>query len=331
MSSCSLGTLDLQGNLRIIGTNTFTLTNGTTTAPAVVTGNGDLYINTAGAGGITIASSSNSYSGHVVIDQSDFGAGAAAIAGNLILTSTAPGGATPPSGSLTGAQSIDVRAGGSLIVRNNASNSLQNGNRIGDNTPVRLRDGTFELDGPAIAGTNSYTPHDLNEQIGALSGAGNNTVYVLPTAASGVVTTLEVASLGRGAGADRGTFNFRSTAGMGDGLTATRAKFIVDAGIAGTDLVGGNGSHRNAEHQHHPLRRGGRDRQRQRQHLRHLRRRRHPSAGLQRHTQRRICSQQPGAGGPDLQRRSELLAGGPGHRQHQHDERAPDADVELDD
>jgi autotransporter-associated beta strand protein len=239
-TACSLGTLQLTGDLHIIGSNSFTLTNGVTSAPTVLQGGGNLYINTASSGGITIGSVSNSYSGAVVIDQSDFGLSAANVAGAVILTSISGPGRLPE-GSITGAASIDVRAGGLIKMSNSVGNALQNGDRVSDTAPVRLRTATFELDGPAAAGTNGYTPGNLTEKIGDLTGAGNNTIYIVPVASTNVQTTLEANSLSRGT--ERGTFNFRSNAAtMGDGGTATRARFIVDTAIPGGDFIGGGGA-----------------------------------------------------------------------------------------
>jgi autotransporter-associated beta strand protein len=244
--SSALGTLQLNGDLRLIGINNFGLNNSTATAPAIVQGSGNIYINNAG-GGLIISSNSNAYSGAVVIDQSEFGLGAASSAGSLTLSSMAFAGGTPM-GSLTGAASIDVRAGGSLILKNNTANSVQNGDRISDTAPIRLRTATFELDAPAAANSssNNYVPTNLTEKIGDVTGAGNNTVYVLNTSTVNVVTTLEAKSLSRGT--ERGTFSFRSATAssgsttMGDGSSAQRGRVILDTVIPSTEFIGGGGA-----------------------------------------------------------------------------------------
>jgi autotransporter-associated beta strand protein len=238
-NSLSLGTLQLNGDLHLIGNNFLSLTNSTTSAPAVIQGSGHLSINTAN-GGLTIAGNSNTYTGGVVIDHSEIGLSATNNAGALTLTSIAGPGRSAE-GSITGAASIEVRAGGSLVLKNNTANSLQNGDRISDTAPLRLRTATIELDGPAPAGTNGYTPANLTERCGNITGAGNNTIYVFNNASVGVVTTLEAGSLSRGT--ERGTFSFRSNAAtMGNGAAASHARVILDTPIAGSEFVGGGGA-----------------------------------------------------------------------------------------
>jgi autotransporter-associated beta strand protein len=243
-TTLSLGTVQLNGDLRVIGNNGITFSNTTVTAPTVFQGSGNLYVNLLG--NMTIAGNSNAYSGAVVIDQSEFALGAAAAsAGTLTLTSTAMSG-SPLQGSMTGAASYDVRAGGSLVASSNTnSNSFQNNNRISDTAPMRLRAGNFTLNGPAavVTGTsgNNYTPTSLTEKIGDLTGAGGNNITVIPTNGTNVQTTLEIKSLSRGT--ERGTFDFRSNAAtLGDGATTTRGRVILDTALAGTDFVGGGGA-----------------------------------------------------------------------------------------
>jgi autotransporter-associated beta strand protein len=241
-TTLSLGTVQLTGDLHVIGGNGITFSNTTVSTPAVFQGSGNLYVNLLG--NMTIAGNSNTYSGAVVIDQSEFALGAAAAsAGTLTLTSTAMSG-SPLQGSMTGAASYDVRAGGTLTASSNTnSNSFQNNNRISDTAPMRLRAGNFALNGPAavVTGTagNNYTPTNLTEKIGDLTGAGGNNITVTPTNGTNVQTTLEIRSLAR---LERGTFNFRSNAAtLGDGSTTTRGRVILDTALASGDYVGGGG------------------------------------------------------------------------------------------
>jgi autotransporter-associated beta strand protein len=242
-STLGLGTLQLNGDLHVIGNNNFTLANTTVTSPAVVQGSGTLYVNTAG-GGMQISSNSNAFTGAVVIDQSySMALGASSLAGTLTLNTLGFSG-SPLMGSLNGASSYDVRAGGTLTASSNGTNSFQNGDRISDTAPMRLRSGNFTLNGPAAAVTttsgNNYVPTNLTEKIGDVSGAGANNITVAPTASTNVVTTLDIKSLTR---LDRGVFNFRSNATtMGDGATATRGRIILDNLLPSTDFVGGGGS-----------------------------------------------------------------------------------------
>jgi autotransporter-associated beta strand protein len=242
-STLGLSGLQLNGDLHVIGNNTFTLANGSLTAPAVVQGSGTLYMSTAG-GGMTIQSNSNAYSGAVVIAPFDFGAGGAFTSVGVMTLSTVAGPAFTAGGSLTGAASYDVSGNGTLTASSSTANSVQNGDRINDNAPVRFRTGNFILNGPAAAVTttsgNNYVPTNLTEKIGDLTGAGHDTIAVNPTASTNVITTLDMKSLTR---QDRGTFNFRSNAAtMGDGATATRGRIILDTPLAGTEFVGGGGA-----------------------------------------------------------------------------------------
>jgi autotransporter-associated beta strand protein len=234
-STSTLGTLQLTGDLHVIGNNTFTLANATTNAPAVVQGHGTLYVNTAG-GGMQISSNSNAYTGAVVIDQSEFGLGSVSSAGVLTLT-TLPFTGSPLMGSLNGAASYDVRAGGTMQLNSNVSNSFQNGDRISDTAPIRLRGGNITLNGPAAAGTNGYTPQNLTENAGDMSGAGFNVISALPVASTNVTTTFQPNSLMR---LDHGTFVFRGTA-LGDGATATRGRVMLTNPLPVSAYVGGLG------------------------------------------------------------------------------------------
>jgi autotransporter-associated beta strand protein len=236
-TSLSLGTVQLNGDLRVVGTQPLNLNNGTTSAPAVVQGSGTIYLNAVSPGGMTISGNSSGYTGAVVIDQSEFGLGAAGLVGTLTLNSVNFG-VSPVGGSLIGAASYDVRANGTLTADNSGTGTFQNGNRISDTAPMRLRTGNFTLNGPAAAATsgNIYNPTNLTEKIGAVTGAGNSTITV-SSGSGAVITTLEATSLAR---LERGTFVFRGTS-LGDGATTPRGKFILDTPVAPGDFVGGGG------------------------------------------------------------------------------------------
>jgi autotransporter-associated beta strand protein len=239
--SSAVSTLQLNGDVHFIGSNS---TTGLTFS-ALLQGSGTLY-NETSAGNIVLNNNSGSgsaspYTGAVVIETSELPNMALAAGGTLKLNSLTAQSTTY--GSLNMVPSFDIRAGGTLVLDNSVAGSLQNGDRVGDTALMRLRGGNITLNGPA-AGTTSapiYAPTSLNEKIGALSGAGHNTITVTPTASTNVTTTLEVSSLSRD---QRGTFNFRGTA-LGDGATTTRGRIIVDATGSGTfmdDLKGGGGS-----------------------------------------------------------------------------------------
>jgi autotransporter-associated beta strand protein len=233
-NGCSLGAIQLNGDLRFIGANPLPLTS-TGNAPAVLQGSGSLILNTIQTTtGLTIVSNSPSYTGAVVIDLSElpqFTNGA----GTLTLGSVAALDTTT-NGALTGAASFDIRAGGLLALNNGTANTRQNGNRIGDSTPVTMRSGSFSLTGPALSGGAGFVPTDLAENIGTLSGAGACMVTVAPGSATGVTTTLNAASLAR---FEHGTFLFRAV-GMGDTGIATRGNITFTSDPTGS-LVGGGG------------------------------------------------------------------------------------------
>jgi autotransporter-associated beta strand protein len=237
----SLGTLQLNGDVHFIGAGSFAL--GSATAAGAVQGGSTLYVNTASSGSpvLRLHGNSGSFTGAVVIDQGalpNFGTG---ITGTLSLQGVAAQ-STSPNGSLHGAASFDVRAGGTLeLINNNVVDVLENGDRIGDTTPVRLRSGNFTLQGPAAAGAHNFVPTPLTEKIGVLSGAGNNTLTITQTAGVNVTTTLEASQFVR---LERGTFNFHGVS-IGDGVTANRGRIVVDTTGPGTftdNLVGGGGT-----------------------------------------------------------------------------------------
>jgi autotransporter-associated beta strand protein len=227
----SISTLQLDGPLYLEGTVNLTLA-GLTNAPTVVQGSGTLHMDFGGAG-LTINSDSSAYTGAVVIDQSPLPNMGTLLTGTLTLGGI-PNQLSSPNGSLHGVPSFDVRAGGLLLLNNSAANSVQNNDRIADTTPVRLRSGGIQLNGPVIS---AVAPTDLTEQIGTLSGAGYCTLTIFPSASTNVVTTLEADSLVR---VERGTFNFRGTA-LGDGATATRGRITLTNPLAAGALVGGGG------------------------------------------------------------------------------------------
>jgi autotransporter-associated beta strand protein len=234
--NCTIGTLQLNGDVHFIGGGGVTLFGPGGTAPAtVVKGSGTLYCQNIAGAVLTMRGDSSAYTGAVVIDQSPFPNMGTALAGTLTLGAY-PAQNTALNGSMNSSPSFDVRAGGLLLLDNNISNSLQNGDKIGNSTPVRLRSGGLQLNGPAPASTNGYTPTNLDEQIGTLSGAGHNTITINPTSTTNVTTTLEASTLAR---PENGTFNFRGTA-LGDNATLPRGRIIVDGGVTG--LVGGGGA-----------------------------------------------------------------------------------------
>jgi autotransporter-associated beta strand protein len=240
-----LGTIQLNGDLHVTGSTALPLNNGTSTTPTVVQGSGNLYLDGV-FNGLQISSNSSGFTGAVIIDQTrDNGLGISGAAGTLTLNTQAFNSSTTgvaQMGSLTGAASYDVRAGGSLVASNNTANSLQNGDRISDTAPIRLRNGNLVLNGPAALSTatnsNNYTPSDLTEKIGDVTGAGGNYITVTPVTAAGVKSTFELKSLSR---SERGTFGFRGPA-LGDGSTAVRGRVILDTALPSTDFVGGGGA-----------------------------------------------------------------------------------------
>jgi fibronectin-binding autotransporter adhesin len=239
----SLGVLQVNGPLHMIGTGSLGLFNSTVSTVALQ-GSGTIYNNSSGT--ISVMSNQGTgatspFTGAVVCDQSELPEFAVNLAGNITLSAV---GANAVSGSLNQAASFDIRAGGTLSLLNNISDSLQNGDRVGDTTPVRLRSGKFTLNGPATAVTttsgHNFVPTNLTEKIGDLSGAGNNTVTLSPTNGTSVITTLQPNSLVRGT--ERGTFNFRTGNGtLGDGASANRGRIMLTNPLAGTEFVGGGG------------------------------------------------------------------------------------------
>jgi autotransporter-associated beta strand protein len=238
-NGCSLGTIQLNGDLRVIGVNPLPLNQLPLTSsipsPAVLQGSGSLILNTIQTStGLTISSNSPSYNGAVVIDLSELpqfvnGAGVITLGGVSGLDTTT-------NGALTAVPSFDIRAGGLLILNNNIANTRQNGDRIGDTTPVTLRDGSLTLNGPASSGAAGFTPANLTENIGALSGAGSCMVTASTGTATLVTTTLNAASLSR---FDRGTYVFRAQ-NMGDTNFSTRGNFTFTSDLT-SSLVGGGG------------------------------------------------------------------------------------------
>jgi autotransporter-associated beta strand protein len=234
--SPSLGTVQLNGDLYLVG-GTLTLA-GYQNIPTVIQGNGVLHV--LGGHVLTINadcggdSAPSPYTGAVVIDQPPFANMATLPAGRLTLGAI-PYQTSAPNGSMSSAASFDVRAGGELVLNNNVAGSLQNGDRIGDTTPVTLRSGNLTLNGPAVPG---FMPTDLTETIGTLSGAGNSTVSAIPTASTGVVTALQADSLVR---LERGTFIFRGPA-LGDGAQPERGQVTLTHPLAASEFVGGGGA-----------------------------------------------------------------------------------------
>jgi autotransporter-associated beta strand protein len=242
-SALNLGTIQLNGDLHLVGLANLHITNSG--VPPLIQGGGTIYVHVAGSK-VMVASNSTGdvntqagYYGAVVIDQAELAINASTQAGALLLQSVA-GANRSPEGALTGAASYDVRAGGELQAKNNQNNTLQNGDRINDNAPMRLSSGLLTLIGPAPLGSNGYSPQDLTEKVGDITGTGNNALSVTATTVStpAVITTLEPKSLAR---AQRGTFVLRGTS-LGDGTTTSRGRIILDTALAGSDFVGGSGA-----------------------------------------------------------------------------------------
>jgi autotransporter-associated beta strand protein len=234
----SLGSIQLDGDLHLIGNGG--LQFGTASNMTQLQGASSLRLETWGANFACVGNSGDTsahpYTGAVVIDVSEMAQSGTTAPGTLTLGSIAGQNSTP-NGSLNMAASFDVRAGGTLKLDNSLANSAQNGNRIGDSTPVRLRNGFLLLNGPAAASTSggNYTPTNLIENIGELSSAGSSTVTVSNGTAS-VTTTLNADHLTR---VERGTFLFRGAA-IGDGSTANRGRITLST-FDNSALVGGGG------------------------------------------------------------------------------------------
>jgi hypothetical protein len=241
--SSSLATLQLNGDLHVIGNNQLTLgtTSGTITNVALQGSAARTLYNELAGVAITVQGNSGSgaaspFAGAIVCRQSELPQMAGTNGGGLTLSGVAAQNTTP-NGSINQATSIDMQAGGLLFMNNNILNSAQNGDRIGDTTPVRLRSANIQVNGPAAAGAAGYTPSNLTENIGDLSAAGNCNVNA-NNGTGAVTTTLNANSLIR---LDRGTFVFRGTA-IGDGVTANRGRITLTNPLAGSEFVGGGGA-----------------------------------------------------------------------------------------
>src|SRR5262249_41976734 len=141
-NGCSLGAIQLNGDLHVIGNSSLPLSSSSGTV--VLQGSGSLILNNTSTG-LTVTSNSSGYAGAVVMTQSEM----AQFAQNVgQFTLSGVGGLdTPTNGALTGAASFDVRAGGTFSLTN-PPNTRQNGNRIGDSTPVTVRSANFTINGP---------------------------------------------------------------------------------------------------------------------------------------------------------------------------------------
>jgi autotransporter-associated beta strand protein len=226
----NLGTIQLNGDLHVIGVGSQMPLFSTTST--LLNGTGALIVNTTNSTSMALASNSTGFTGALVIDQSELPQ-FIGNAGGLALS--AIGGLNAVNGAITGVPTIDIRAGGALNLTNGLPNSLQNGDRIGDTTPVRIRSAYFTLSGPAAAGTSGFNPAPLMENIGTLSGAGMAVVSVF-SGTGAVTTTLNASTLSR---VDGGTFLFRGTS-LGDGTVATRGNITFTSDPSGS-LVGGGG------------------------------------------------------------------------------------------
>jgi fibronectin-binding autotransporter adhesin len=241
-SPTTLGVLQLNGDLRIISAG-FGL--GTTTANGLLQGSSTLY--DLGAA-VTINSNSGSgaaspFTGAVVLSKPELPQMATAGGGGLTLRGVAGNTTTAGNGSLNQAASFVVQTGGNLTLDNNGGATItQNGDRIGDTTPLLIRTGVFVLSGP---GATAASPTSLTETIGDLTSGGNARIAATSNSTGSVMTTIVFRSLSR---ADRGTFTFHgspstaSVSTMGNGVTANRSRIMLTNPLAGAEFVGGGGA-----------------------------------------------------------------------------------------
>lgn len=237
-AGASWSTLQLDGTLRMIGSVNIPLIGSSTASlPAnpttLLTGSGTLEMGTTGSGGLTVLSNSTGYTGSVILDRPALPQVIANV-GAVTLASNATVGTA--SGALVNVPAWTLRAGGSLVLNNNANDSLQNGDRVGDSATITMSSGNISLTGPAAAGTSAFAPSNLNETVGAISSAGYSTLTANPGTANSVSTTLTGASLAR---SQRGTFLFRGL-NLGAGM-ANSGNIQFTSSLAG-DLVGGGGA-----------------------------------------------------------------------------------------
>jgi hypothetical protein len=206
----SVGTLEVDGQLRFIGPGTMTRAatlNGTMAASALVmNGTGTFTITTNAA---------TSFTGAVTIDKSDlpqFNLNA----GTITLSGAA--------GAL-GTTAYNLRAGGTLNLTN-ATGAI-NGNRIADGASINMASGLL------TANTTSAT---LNETVGAITGSGFSTIGM--TVSSGTLPCqISASSLNR---ADHGTFLIRGS-NLG-AATAGNGLFTLTTAPTLSGLTGGTGT-----------------------------------------------------------------------------------------
>jgi fibronectin-binding autotransporter adhesin len=214
ITSLALATVQLNGELQLIGTSGITLTDAT-----MLSGSGNLTLRNTN--NLTIQSNSNSYTGAVSTAISRLPQNSST-GGTITLSGT--------SGSLTGVSSFVIGNGGTLALTSAVTGSTVNDNRIGDTATVALLNGNLSLTGSISVGTSN------TETIGALSGAGYNIVTATPNTTGLGYTALTAASLSR---VDRGTFLFRGTALGSAGLGNVGNVLFT---TAPTGLVGGGGA-----------------------------------------------------------------------------------------
>jgi fibronectin-binding autotransporter adhesin len=218
MNSLAVSNFQLNGNLDLIGAQGITLVN------TQVAGSGGLTIRNSSTTALTVQSNSNAYTGVVATNISRLpeqsGAG-----GTLILNGT--------NGSMTGVSTFNIFAGGGLTISSNFAGSTVNNDRVGDAATINLRNGSLTMTGAVSAVANT-------EAVGAVTGAGYNTVTVTPGAGA-AFTTLTAASLARN---DRGTFLFRGTnlgsagsGGVGNILFTAPPVLVGGGGAAGSTNV----------------------------------------------------------------------------------------------
>lgn len=177
---------------------------------AVISGTGG--VSHSGQGTVIIQSAST-YSGQTAVQETPFGyrLGSSDAVGALTISGA--------NGAITSSSDVLVSGGATLRLDNTGAGNY---NRIGDATPVMLRNGTIQF----LPGGGGV------EQVGQLTVSGSTVLQASQTS-NGVEAGLTFAGLSRSS--DRGTILFR-----GDNLgTTTRIRF-GSGPIA--DLVGGNGA-----------------------------------------------------------------------------------------
>jgi autotransporter-associated beta strand protein len=187
----------------------------TTLAPtATVSGGGTIEVR--GSGGLSIQTAST-YTGET---RSVFGFAEAAFQapGNIVLSGVA--------GSIAASSAVQLAAGSSLTISDATAFTGPAAGRLGDATPLFLRNAKLDLLGNSSAAT--------TEKFGTFNGSGYSTVTISPGAAGGAQLT--ASALNR---VDRGTFLFRAP-GLGNAPGAGIGSMIFQQSPPG--LIGGGGA-----------------------------------------------------------------------------------------